>query len=552
MQLYKYSVEKGESVVAETNEVNGTNEKTVKLTLRKGVFFPPWLLLIAMVIVSLVNGDVFLAGLNAVTGWILNNFAWAFNLTVLACVITIIFIWFSPLGKVRIGGNKARPIMKFWDLAWITLCTIIAAGILFWACAEPMYHMYAPPAAAGVQAGSAGSAIFAMKTMFLEWTWSPCAIYTVATILFAFVFYNMNQPYSMGSALVPVFGEKVKRYNTVVDVICLFALVAGMAASLGTGTLTIGGGIENRFGIPSAPLSWGIIIAVIVTSFVASSISGVMRGIRMLSNINTKVYMVLIIFLLVFGPTAFMLNFTTESMGAYLRDFFSMSLMTGDIFQDSWAKSWPIFYWCNWLAWTPITAVFLGKILKGYTVRDAIKCNLVIPAVFGTIWIGLFATASIYYELNGIGLYDTLLDKGAEAVVYVVFEQLPLAVIVIPFYLFIVFISFVTAADSNTNAMAGLCTHGITVEEQESWPWLKVVWGVSIAVMTWILISFAGIDGIKAASNLGGFPNMFLVIIMIIGLWKIGINPRKYDVHKEDYDSSGRPIEVPQLPMEKE
>ena len=457
-------------------------EKNVELKLRKAVFFPPWLLLIAMVVISLVNGEAFLAGLNAVTSWILKNFSWLFNSVTVMCVVTVIVVYFSPLGKVRIGGRKAHPKMKFLDLVWITLCTTIAAGILFWACAEPLYHLYAPPASEGVKAGSPGAAIFAMKTMFLEWTWSPYAIYTVAVLVFAFVFYNMKQPYSMGSALVPALGERVKKYNGLVDVICLVTLV----------------------------------------------------------------------FLLVFGPTAYMLNMSVESWGAYIRDFLPMSLMSGDVFGDTWSRSWPIFYWCNWLSWTPVTAVFLGKILKGYTIKDAIKCNFIIPAIFSTIWMGLFSTATIYYELNGVGMYDTLLNKGTEAVVYKVFEQLPLAVIVIPFYLFIVFISFVTASDSNTNAMAGLCTSGITQEEQEAAPWLKIVWGITVGVVTWILISFAGIDGIKAASNLGGFPNMFIMILMIIGLLKIAKNPQKYDAHKEDYDSNGRPIESPRLPVKEE
>lgn len=527
-------------------------EKNVELKLRKAVFFPPWLLLIAMVVISLVNGEAFLAGLNAVTSWILKNFSWLFNSVTVMCVVTVIVVYFSPLGKVRIGGSKAHPKMKFLDLVWITLCTTIAAGILFWACAEPLYHLYAPPASEGVKAGSPGAAIFAMKTMFLEWTWSPYAIYTVAVLVFAFVFYNMKQPYSMGSALVPALGERVKKYNGLVDVICLVTLVAGMAASLGTGTLTIAGGIQNLTGLKSGAVMWGIVIAVIVTTFIVSSVSGVMKGIKLLSSINAKVYMVLFVFLLVFGPTAYMLNMSVESWGAYIRDFLPMSLMSGDVFGDTWSRSWPIFYWCNWLSWTPVTAVFLGKILKGYTIKDAIKCNFIIPAIFSTIWMGLFSTATIYYELNGVGMYDTLLNKGTEAVVYKVFEQLPLAVIVIPFYLFIVFISFVTASDSNTNAMAGLCTTGITQEEQEAAPWLKIVWGITVGVVTWILISFAGIDGIKAASNLGGFPNMFIMILMIIGLLKIAKNPQKYDAHKEDYDSNGRPIESPRLPVKEE
>lgn len=526
------------------------NDNKAQMTLRKWVFFPPWLLLIALVAVSLMNEKQFLNGMNLATGFILDNFAWAFNLTTFGCLITVLFVFVSPFGKVRIGGRKARPMMRFRDLAWITLCTTVASGILFWGCAEPMYHLYSPATAEGVKPGSAGAALFAMKTMFLEWTWSPYAIYTVATILFAFVFYNMKRSFSVGSALIPVLGEKATRYNGIIDIICLFALVLGMAASLGTGTLTMAGGVQNVFGIKSGSISWGAIIFIIVATFIISSASGVMKGIRVLSSLNGQIYIFLLLFMLIFGPTAFMLNLSVESFGAYLQDFFRISLMTGAVNGDSWAKSWPIFYWCVWMAWAPISGVFLGKILRGYTIRDAIKCNLIIPSVFSMIWMGIFSTSSIYYEMNGVGLHESLLKNGTESVVYKVFEQLPLSMIIIPFYLIVVFISFVTAADSNTNAMSGLCVSGITVKNQESPAWLKICWGISLGLLTWVVISFAGIDGIKAASNLGGFPMMFIIIIMMIGLWKISMNPQKYDAYKEDYDSSGHPIESERLPLE--
>ena len=165
------------------------------------------------------------------------------------------------------------------------------------------------------------AAIFAMKTMFLEWTWSPYAIYTVATLVFAFVFYNMKEPYSMGSALIPALGNRIKKYNGVVDVICLVTLVAGMSASLGTGTLTIAGGIQNLTGIKSGAVMWGIVIVVIVTTFIISSVSGVMKGIKLLSSINAKVYMVLFAFLLVFGPTAYMLKYVSRIMGSICQGF---------------------------------------------------------------------------------------------------------------------------------------------------------------------------------------------------------------------------------------
>lgn len=528
------------------------NEKTVHLSLRKWVFLPPWLLLVALAVVSLTSKESFLWGMGVATSFILDNFAWTFNIFTLVCLITVIVIYFSPFGKVRIGGRNARPKMSFINLSWITLCTTVAAGILFWGCAEPMYHLYAPAAITGLEAGSEGAALFAMKTMFLEWTWSPYSIYTVATLIFAFTFYNMKQKYSIGSAFVPLLGEKAKRYNGIIDVICLFTLVLGMAASLGTGTLTIGGGIENIFGIKSGPVSWAFIITAIVITFIISSISGVMKGIRILSSINGYVYVFLLGFVLVFGPTAFMLNFATESFGAFMSDFFNLSLMTGAINGDGWAKSWPIFYWCCWIAWAPISGVFLGKILRGYTIKDAIKANFIIPSIFSMLWMGLFSTATIYYEMHGLGMYDSLMTKGSESVVYKVFEQLPLSMIIIPFYLFIVFISFVTAADSNTNAMSGLCVEGLTIDNQEAPSWLKICWGVTLGIITWIVISFAGIDGIKAASNLGGFPILFIMMVMVVGLWKITANPAKYDVHKEDYDEKGHPIASERLEIDPE
>ncbi|MDR0885620.1 MAG: BCCT family transporter [Clostridiales Family XIII bacterium] len=518
------------------NQEKASTVKKVDLTLKKGVFFIPWSLLILMVVLSFVNKDGFLGGLNAVTGWILGNFAWLFNSVTILCVATVIIVYFSPLGKVRIGGKKAKPIVSYGNLVWITLCIDLGAGILFWAAAEPMYHMFAPAAMTGAAPGSPEAATFAMETMFLEWTWSPMAIYTVAGILFAFVFHNMKEQASLGSGLVPVFGPKVRKYKSVVDVVCLFAVAAGMAASLGTGAMTIAGGLENIAGIQSGPVSWAIVIAVIVVTFIISSVSGVDKGIKILSNINSKAYFILLAFVIIFGPTAFMANFTFESIGAYLSDFFKMSFATGDIYNDGWAKGWPIFYWCNWLAWTPVTGVFIGHILKGYTIKQGITCNFVIPALFSTLWMGLFATASIYYENAGMGFHDMLLDKGPESIIYAIFDQFPLAIVVIPFYLFLIFISFVTAADSNTTAMAGLCTSGNASGDVAAPTYLKVVWGVTIGAVTWVLISLADIEGVKAASNLGGFPNMFLVGLFAVGLLKICRNPKKYDVHKEDYE----------------
>lgn len=510
--------------------------------IRKLVFWPPWILLVAVAVVSFINNESFLKYLNLITGWILNYFAWGFNGLALFCVITVIMVYFSPLGKVRIGGRKACPIMKYSNWLWITLCTTVAAGILFWACAEPLYHLYAPPAAAGVVPGTPEAALFSMEVMFLEWTWSPYALYAVATLAFAFAYYNMKLPNTLSAPLALALGTRVQKWSAIVDVICLFALTAGMAGSMGTGILSISGGLESVTGVKSAPGLWAVVGIVAGALFVVSSITGVMKGIKLLSKLNMYVFFLLLALFFLFGPTAFMLNTAAESLGAFFSDFFRLSLMTGDLFGDGWARSWPNFYFCNWLAWTPICAVFLGKIARGYTIRDAIRCNFFFPSIFSTLWIGLFSTASIFYEMNGGGLSAVLAQSGAESVVYAVLRRLPLSTLIIPLYIFIIFISFVTACDSNTSALSGLCVSEDADERQESPAWLKIVWGATITLIAWIMISSAGIDGIKAVSNLGGFPNMFLVLIMAAGLWRVSRRPGRFDAHKEDYDQEDLPL----------
>lgn len=156
-------------------KVNQNGQQRWKL--RPVVFWPPWILLVIIVVVSFINNDVFLKYLDLVTNWILDNFSWGFNGLALFCVLTVVMVYFSPLGKVRVGGSKARPIMKYSSWLWITLTTTVAAGILFWACAEPLYHLYAPPVAADVVPGSPSAALFAIEVMFLEWTWSPYSLY---------------------------------------------------------------------------------------------------------------------------------------------------------------------------------------------------------------------------------------------------------------------------------------------------------------------------------------------------------------------------------------
>ena len=324
---------------------------------------------------------------------------------------------------------------------------------------------------------------------------------------------------------------------------------------MGSAVFLVTGGMSTLTdgGVSSGALTWTVVGAVIVAAFVASAVSGVMKGIRILSTFNSRIYMALGLFVFLFGPTFYVLSLIVEGFGAYLTDFAAQSLFLSVRNGDHWADWWPVFYWCNWMAWMPVTSAFLGRISRGYTVREAIRVIVVFPALFSVFWLGLFSGSALYYELNGAGINEAMTNGGTEFATYAVFQQMPIPTITIAVFLLIVFVSFVTASDSNTNAMSGLCTSGLTAEDTESPTWLKIVWGVTIGAMCIIFINaFQTTDALKYLSNLGGFPVVFFLIIICISFVKVMMNPKKYDTFQEDYDEYGRPLPSERLLSEQE
>jgi glycine betaine transporter len=503
--------------------------------IRHSVFWPPFLLLIAAALFSFFNKEGFIKLASDGNNWLLANVGWLFSIGGMIMLVTVIGVYFSPLGKVKIGGNNAKPMLKLSNWIAITLCTTIAAGVTFWGIVEPVYHLTAPPESLGLKPNSPEAAIFSMSTMYLHWTITPYAIYCVPALMFAFAYYNMRKPFSLSSTLAPLFGDKISGgWGKTVDALCLYTLALGMAAAMGTSILNLAGGVNYLTGIASSPTLWAVIAAVVMITFIISASSGLMKGIRILSDINMKVYIIIVLFIFIAGPTAYMVNLGTESFGNFLTNFFEKSLFTGAASGDQWPQWWTVFYWANWFAWAAITALFLGRISFGYSVRAFIIVNFALPSVFGALWMTIFGGTAIHKQMTEGTLGDILANQGPESVLYAVLSDLPLASLLIPFYLFIVYISFVTAADSNISAMAGISSSGITPESPEPGLLIKFVWGITIGAISWIMISFAKIDGIKMLSNLGGVPALILGLLIVVALIKVAKSPEKYDLASRD------------------
>ena len=219
-----------------------------------------------------------------------------------------------------------------------------------------------------------------------------------------------------------------------------------------------------------------------------------------------------------------------EALGQFLGQFFERSLFTGTAAQDSWASSWTIFYWAWWFAWAPIVGVFLGRISYGYSVRQFMFFNLLLPALFGAVWMSIFGGTAIELELyESAELVGVLNEKGPEGVMYALMTHFPGCNILVPVFLFVTFISLVTAADSTTSAMSSLSSKDITLENPEPSKFVKIAWGVMMGLVAWIMICFADIEGIKILSVLGGLPALMLCLALVGVLIKMAANPKKYE-----------------------
>lgn len=497
--------------------------------IRKPVFgIPVLILLIAMVVYVFWPGQ-FIFAAETINVWIGQKFGWLYCFAGLLMCCICAYVYFSPLGNKIIGGEEAKPLLNKWNWFCVALCTTMAAGILFWSTAEPVIHLTEPPDFLGLEPSGYAASIFSMSTMFLHWGITPYAIYCVPALLFAFVYYNMKKSYSFNNCLIPLLGEKFTlRIGTGVDSLCLFITATGLAASLGMGILSVVGGLAEIFNFRSEPIHWVLAGAGIVVTFIASSASGLMKGIKFLSGLNTKIFIGLLMFAFLFGPTSFLCSYFSESFGYYISHFFEKSLMLGGAANSDWTRLWSVQYFGSWLAWAPMTALFLGKIAYGHRFKDFIVFNLVLPAMFSMVWVGILGGNAVHMQLNGSDLIGLINQSGTESALYQVFRNLPIPVITLPLLAFTVFLSFVTAADSATNAMAGLCIKTSGNSAGEPPKSVKIILGILIGVISIIMVIGKGIDGVKILSTIAGFPAAVLITLVGVSLVRVAKAPDKF------------------------
>lgn len=522
--------------------MNLSMKEAVKRGLRPGIMLTTLLIFGTLIGIGTVNGDSFITMLNAIFSSLMVNGGWLISLGTLGFIVFLLIILFHPIGNVKLGGKDAKPEYSLWNWFAISLCAGIGTGIVFWGPVEPLKFAVQPQASTGLAGGTRDAVIWSLSKSYLHWSFAPYAEYAIFGVIIAFAVYNLGASFSVSAGFTPLLGKTAEKkwFRGTVDSLTAFAITGGCAGSLGYGLLQISSGLNTLFGIPKGTWTYIIICLAIVITFTISSISGMNKGIRWLSDKNAWMFMGLMVLAFLFGPGQWICNLFVESLGDFLGGFVQ-NITAVSAFNDAgqaigsvwhkssemWSQWWDQYYFVDFLSFGPIVGLFSIKLAKGRTLREYVVMNWAVPAIFGIIWFAIFGGLALDIQYNfsayaGVidlqgcaSLFDYMQQFGNEAMMLKVIEVIPFASILKPLVLLLVVLSFVTMADSTTSTVS-LMSIVDNKDVEEAPMGIKLFWAIIMGAASLIFTLTGSIDGIKIVKTIAGFPILIMGIAMVV------------------------------------
>lgn len=481
------------------------------------VFYISMLLTGGIAIWAVALNDSFVYASNAIYAFLTEKFGWLYLLAMLVFVLFIIGIACSKYGKLRLGDDDSRPEYKTSSWFAMLFGAGMGVGLVFWGISEPVSHYINPM---GMEGGTAQAADFAIKSSFMHWGIHPWANYAIIGLALAYFQFRKKKPALISSIFEPLLGEK--RVNgalgKAIDILAVFATVAGVTTSLGLGVLQINSGLEYMFGIPSTLLMQIIIIAVITVVYIWSAVSGIEKGIKLISDVNLYIAFILMALAVIVGPKVEILNNFSNGLGQYLGNIIPDSLMLATYGDNSWIQDWRIFYWAWWIAWAPFVGVFIARISKGRTIREFIAGVVLAPSIGSIVWFAIFGTLGIHLGEEGI-LSMEMLEKVAavpETGLFTVLEKYPMGIMLSAAALVLVCTFFITSANSGTFVLSMLTSRGDLNPPNNK----KVLWGIVQSLMAVGLLIAGGLKPLQIISIAAAFPFTFVMLIACVSMVK--------------------------------
>jgi len=454
---------------------------------------------------------------NTTFDFMVKNLGWSFILSASVFLFSIVFLLLSPLGNIRLGEDDEKP--AYSNLTWFAMLFSCGMGIglLFWGVSEPIWHYIWPPYG---EAKTADAAYLAMRYAFFHWGFHPWAIYAVVAGSLAYFSYRKKLPMLLSSTLEPILGSKHIHagWGILINVIGVFATLFGLATSLGLGAMQIGSGLDTLWGIPSTAGVWVVIVLVITAVAVASTVSGIDRGIKYLSQFNIIIAALLIVLVFTIGPTLFILKIFTHSTGDYLQNIIQMSFHMDPARggSDGWTGAWTIFFWAWWIAWAPFVGTFIARISRGRTIRNFIVGVLLIPTGVSLIWFSVFGGSALFTEHLSTGGIADAVSKDSAAGFFAFLSTLPVSNVLIAVAMISVAVFFITSLNSGTYVNSMLTSLG---NPNPPVP-MRLIWGLLEGGIAAVLLFSGGLEALQTASIVGGFPFMLIMLLMLYCLFK--------------------------------
>ena len=493
---------------------------------------------------------------NAIKNFIIDTLKWYYIGIVAFFLFFVIWLLLSRYGNIRLGKDDEKP--EFSRFSWFAMLfgAGMGIGLVFWSIAEPVYHFYSNPFV--TEGMTPQAAQVAMRITFFHWGLHPWAIYVIVGLTLSYFAYRKGLPLTIRSALYPIIGDKI--YGPIghtVDILAIFGTVFGAATSLGLGVQQIDAGLAYLFGYQSHaanvaaakalcatqgithcstpfPTNVMLLIGVITSIAVASVVSGVGKGIKILSELNLWLSIIILAFFLAFGPTDYLLSLFLQSTGDYIAKVIPLSLWTDANQNRAWQANWTVFYWGWWIAWAPFVGMFIARISRGRTIREFILGVLFVPTLLTFFWLTLFGGTALhtelFHEIEKAG--ETVLTVGqagiVEAVViknnvtmalYTTFETMNIGIIgtaAAALTTLLIATYFITSSDSATlvvNTIMSLGDENPPISH-------RIMWGVSEGIVAGVLLIAGGLKALQTASIVAALPFSIVILFMIYGLTK--------------------------------
>ncbi len=479
------------------------------------VFFTAAILILIIVASAIFQPEFTQSVFNNTQAWILEHVSWFYILAVAIILITTVLVAISRFGDIKLGPDHATPEYK--DFAWFAMLfsTGMGIGLMFFGVAEPVMHFLSPPIGEG---GTVDAARNAMNITYFHWGLHAWSIYAIVGLVLAFFCYRHELPLKLSSALYPMIGDKI--YGPIgkaVDIFAVLGTVFGIATTLGFGVSQINSGLNYLFNIPVGTQVQIVLIVVACGLATISVASGLDRGIKFLSEANLILAALLLLFVLILGPTVLIFKTFVENTGIYLADLVPTTFKLYAYEPTDWIGGWTLFYWGWWISWSPFVGLFIARISRGRTIRQFVMGVLLVPSGFTLFWMTTFGDTSIFYILaEGMTDFGEIVQNDVTQALFVFLEYMPLSTITSVVALLMVIIFFVTSADSGALVLDLLSSK----DNAPSPVWQRIFWSSLTGVVAIALLLADGLQALQTATIASALPFSVILLLAIYGLIK--------------------------------